>query len=34
MSVEEGARTAVRYATLGEDGPTGGFFFLDERLPW
>ncbi len=34
VSVEEGARTAVRYATLGEDGPTGGFFFLDERLPW
>lgn len=34
MSVEEGARTAIRYATLSEDGPTGGFFFLDERLPW
>ncbi|MEJ1978648.1 MAG: SDR family oxidoreductase [Acetobacteraceae bacterium] len=34
VSVEEGARTAVQYATLGEDGPTGGFFFLDERLPW
>ncbi len=34
VSIEEGARTAIRYATLGEDGPTGGFFFLDERLPW
>ncbi len=34
ISVEDGARTAVQYATLGEDGPTGGFFFLDERLPW
>ncbi len=34
MSVEEGARTALHYATLGEDGPTGGFFFLEERLPW
>lgn len=34
LSVEDGARTAVRYATLGEDGPSGGFFFLDERLPW
>lgn len=34
MSVEDGAGTAVQYATLGEDGPTGGFFFLDERLPW
>lgn len=34
VGLEEGARTAVKYATLGEDGPTGGFFFLDERLPW
>ncbi len=34
VSVEEGARTAVKYATLGKDGPTGGFFFRDERLPW
>ncbi|HEY0296949.1 MAG TPA: SDR family NAD(P)-dependent oxidoreductase [Bordetella sp.] len=34
MSVEEGARMAVKYASLGADGPTGGFFFLDERLPW
>jgi len=34
LSVEDGARTAVKYAALGEDGPTGGFFFLDERLPW
>lgn len=34
ISVEDGARAAVQYAILGEDGPTGGFFFLDERLPW
>ncbi|WP_213979419.1 SDR family oxidoreductase [Sphingomonas sp. dw_22] len=34
VSVEDGARTAVQYATLDADGPTGGFFFLDERLPW
>ncbi len=34
MSVEEGARIAVQYATLDETGPTGGFFFRDERLPW
>ncbi len=34
MSAEEGARIAVKYATLDETGPTGGFFFLDERLPW
>ncbi len=34
MSAEEGARIAVQYASLGEDGPTGGFFFGDDRLPW
>lgn len=34
MSAEEGAAIAVQYASLGEDGPTGGFFFGDERLPW
>ncbi|WP_420997994.1 SDR family oxidoreductase [Cupriavidus sp. 30B13] len=33
MGVEEGARIAVKYATLDATGPTGGFFF-DERLPW
>ena len=31
---EEGARTAVRLATLGPDGPTGKFFHGDEELPW
>lgn len=34
VSVGDGARTAVKYATVDRDGPTGGFFFLDERLPW
>lgn len=34
MSVEEGARTAVRLATLGPDGPTGRFFHGEEELPW
>jgi NAD(P)-dependent dehydrogenase (short-subunit alcohol dehydrogenase family) len=34
LDLAEGARTAVKYASLGEDGPTGGFFYLDERLPW
>jgi hypothetical protein len=24
----------VALATLPEDGPTGGFFHLGERLPW
>lgn len=34
LSDEEGALTAIRYATLADDGPTGGFFYLDQRLPW
>ncbi|MFK3705733.1 short-subunit dehydrogenase [Raoultella sp. BIGb0138] len=34
MSAESGARTVIRYARIGEEGPTGGFFFQDERLPW
>lgn len=34
MEVGEGARTSVRLATLPEDGPTGGFFHLEDRLPW
>ncbi|MDB5556486.1 MAG: short-chain dehydrogenase [Rhizobium sp.] len=34
LSLEEGARTAILYASLPDDGPTGGFFYLDERLPW
>ncbi|PKR55013.1 SDR family NAD(P)-dependent oxidoreductase [Thalassospira marina] len=34
MTAQDGAQTAIKYATLDETGPTGGFFFLDERLPW
>ncbi len=34
MDVPEGAKTAVRLATLGPDGPTGRFFHLEEELPW
>ncbi|WP_032917306.1 SDR family oxidoreductase [Mesorhizobium erdmanii] len=34
MSVEEGAEIAVHFASLAADGPTGGFFFGDDRLPW
>jgi NAD(P)-dependent dehydrogenase (short-subunit alcohol dehydrogenase family) len=34
MEVEEGAKTAVRLATLGAGGPTGKFYHLDEALPW
>jgi NAD(P)-dependent dehydrogenase (short-subunit alcohol dehydrogenase family) len=32
--VEQGARAAVRLATLPPDGPTGGFFDEDGPLPW
>ncbi|WP_151737079.1 SDR family oxidoreductase ['Paenibacillus yunnanensis' Narsing Rao et al. 2020] len=34
LSPEEGAKTAVHYATLPADGPTGGFFYMEDRLPW
>lgn len=34
LSAAEGAVTAVRLATLPEDGPTGGFYYLDDQLPW
>ena len=34
LEVGEGARTSVRLATLPDDGPSGGFFRLDEAFPW
>lgn len=34
MEVEEGAKTAVRLETLGQDGPTGKFFHFDDEVPW
>ncbi|AWB46580.1 short-chain dehydrogenase [Paenibacillus sp. CAA11] len=34
LSAEEGAVTAVRLATLPADGPTGGFYYMDDQLPW
>ena len=34
LSAEDGAKTAVRLATLSEDGPTGGFDYMDSQLPW
>ena len=33
-SCEDGAKTAVRLAIIGPDGPTGKFFHLDEEIPW
>jgi len=34
LEVADGARTSVRLALIDEDGPNGGFFYLDESLPW
>ncbi|RZA14118.1 MAG: SDR family oxidoreductase [Lysobacteraceae bacterium] len=34
LSVPDGARTSVRLALLGDEGPTGGYFYMDQVLPW
>ncbi|CUG05158.1 short chain dehydrogenase, putative [Bodo saltans] len=34
LEVEEGAETSVYLATLGADGPTGGFFSKQQPIPW
>jgi NAD(P)-dependent dehydrogenase (short-subunit alcohol dehydrogenase family) len=34
MELEDGAKTAITLATLGEDGPTGGYFHMGQPLPW
>jgi len=34
MNTEEGAKTSVAFATLDENGPTGGFFHMGKSLPW
>lgn len=34
LTLEEGAKTAVTLALLPEDGPTGGYFYQDDTLPW
>jgi hypothetical protein len=33
-SVEEGADTAAWLATLPDDGPSGGYFYEREQIPW
>ena len=33
-TAEQGARTAIRLATLPDDGPTGGFFDDEGPIPW
>ncbi|MFK0157639.1 SDR family oxidoreductase [Streptomyces sp. NPDC090499] len=34
QSVEQGAEIIVRMAQIGPDGPTGGYFDVNGRLPW
>lgn len=34
IELKDGGKTSVQLALLAEDGPTGGFFHLGERLPW
>ena len=34
LEIPDGAKTSVRLATLPQDGPTGGYFFLGDALPW
>ena len=34
MNVVDGAKTAVRLATLASDGPSGRFYHMDDALPW
>ncbi|PJD95353.1 MAG: short-chain dehydrogenase [Parachlamydia sp.] len=34
MDVADGGKTSVQLALLSESGPTGGFYHLDDPLPW
>jgi NAD(P)-dependent dehydrogenase (short-subunit alcohol dehydrogenase family) len=34
MEIPDGVKTSVQLATLGSDGPTGGYFHMGESLPW
>jgi NAD(P)-dependent dehydrogenase (short-subunit alcohol dehydrogenase family) len=34
MEIPDGAKTSVWLATLPEDWPTGGFFHMQDALPW
>ena len=34
LEVAEGAKTSAQLATLPANGPTGGYFYLREPLPW
>jgi NAD(P)-dependent dehydrogenase (short-subunit alcohol dehydrogenase family) len=34
LEIEEGAKTSVDLATIGEDGPNGAYIHLGKELPW
>jgi NAD(P)-dependent dehydrogenase (short-subunit alcohol dehydrogenase family) len=34
LEISEGGKTSAQLATLGADGPTGGYFHLGQPLPW
>jgi len=34
IELSEGGKTSAALATLGDDGASGGYFHLSERLPW
>jgi len=34
MTPAQGVKTVVQLATLGEDGPNGGFFHVNKPMPW
>ena len=34
LDVADGARTSVRLALIDSDGPTGGYYYFDQVLPW
>ena len=34
LDLPEGGKTSVQLATLPDDGPSGGYFHLGQRLPW
>jgi hypothetical protein len=34
LEIDEGVKTSVQLALLHEDGPTGGFYHMEEKLPW
>lgn len=34
LGLVDGSKTSVRLATLPDDGPTGGYFYMGESLPW